>query len=202
MTGPIIVAGVSSAGKSTFISNTLVPRLVAEGTKPEEIDMLFAGKLARTLSEAPEDARAAIFKPRRTSILHYNLLLPIVSSGGKEGFDVGTEPVAQALRAEARTYRLYLCYAPDAVIRARMQTREDAEPQLNPGQMPYPSDRFTGYFAKIDQRQALLSLERALRPQTTSVSVIYSNANETTELSLDAFIHGQPDAQVQAALTA
>ncbi|MEM7717850.1 MAG: hypothetical protein AAF222_01485 [Pseudomonadota bacterium] len=188
----VLVAGVSSAGKSTFIANHLMPEMTSAGRRHH---VYFAGQLMRQYNLRGElVGPAPPFSLARSgvSIVHLNLLMP------RED-DLAT--FSQALMAWATDYDVYLCYAPDAVIRARIANRTKVEPRLSGDASPYPAEQFQERFSDVDQRQMLLTFGEAIAPAARSRTIVFSNDRTTSHLTWDDFLYARPSPALEAALT-
>lgn len=198
----IIVAGVSCAGKSTFIAGDLAVELASEGYNHErDIDLLFAGKLVKSYALKSDAPQPISLGDRPVSVLHYNLLMPFEAAPDEADLRLEEEPLLNALCALGQRYRLYLCYAPDAVIRARMAVREEVEPSLDPSTQTYPNARFAACFQRTDQRQLVLAFGRKLASFCDDIKIVYSNSCTTSLLEWHAFCDAPQTTALEAALT-
>lgn len=189
----IIVAGVSSAGKSTFIERML------EDQSSHETEVFFAGRLVRAFGLTGIAPRSLNLGAKPVAIVHYNTQSSWISTA-EHLPPVEEDPLVQALRSHAAAYELYLCYAPDAVIRERMARRTAVEPVLGETDYAYPNTRLCAEFDRIDQRERLLAFAKAFHSHCPQPTVVFSNARKTSLLSWEAFRHGNPTPELESAL--
>lgn len=197
----ILVAGVSCAGKSTFIAGPLRESLRAEGVQSAEIETHFGGKLIRRfdlLSNAPKLLRLGS-KP--VQIIHYNLL-HLLQAEHETGELCPEDPFLQAILKTAPKCDVYVCYAPDRVIEDRMRTRVHVEPELAPSDMRYPNDRFAERFGMADQRKLVLDFALRVKPIANKIAVIFSDNAETRALSWEEFTISEISVKRERAVSA
>ena len=188
----IIVAGISSAGKSTFIDSFILPKLKAGGINTDEdVDIKFAGALLQNFELGS--------KP--VCIVHYNLLLQFDTNPHLEQINFSNDPVFCELLKQANSSTVYLCYAPDGVLLNRINDRTKIEPTLAPSDIPYPSEIISENFNKVDQRLLLLDFGEQFKCVTENVHVIFSTNKNSTLISWDDFKNGTPSLTLQEAIT-
>lgn len=202
----IIVVGASCAGKSTFISEALLPKLAAEGFQRDtDVDVFFAGKLSKQFNLHPAMAHLGE-KPfhlgtKPVAIVHYNLFVHFETPATSEQACLQDEPVLRRLLAHADSYQIYLCYAPDDVLERRIRTRRVVEPELAPTARPYASDRVLQSLARLDQRQLLLDFGAAFEGRCATMEVVFSADNHAALLPWSDFVSGAPSERLEAAVS-
>jgi hypothetical protein len=188
----IIVAGVSSAGKSTLIDNFILPKLKADGINvADDVDIRFAGKLLQNFELGN--------KP--VCIVHYNLLLQFDTNPHLTQIDLSSEPVFCQLLDSAYTSSIYLCYTPDEILRNRIATRTENEPIIAPDDTPYPSTIILNNFEKVDQRSLTLDFGEKFKSLADTVQVVFSTNENSTVISWEDFKYAIPSQALEEAIT-
>lgn len=188
----IIVAGFSSAGKSTFISSNLLPDLQQEGINTEDdVEILFAGKLLDNFD----------LGNKAVCIIHYNLLLQFDANPQLQDIDLSTELVFCELLKHCSASTVYLCYTPDNVLLERINNRKQIEPAIAPSEHPYPSAQILKNVEKVNQRQLLLECGEGFMQAGADIQVVFSGGNNTSLISWDDFKYAIPNAALEAAIT-
>ncbi|MEO0916729.1 MAG: hypothetical protein AAFY31_07050, partial [Pseudomonadota bacterium] len=196
----VLVAGVSSAGKSTFIARHLIP-LIAQAGRQNQV--FFAGQLERQ-----HNLNGVVIGPHppfalgkeAVSIVHFNLLRPFQSDTQAIDTMWEKDAVFSALTTHSSCFDVYLCYAPDPVIKTRMEARTAIEPDLSKDGRTYPAARLQAQFSRVDQRQLLISFANAVAPYARLRKVAFSNDHATSQLSWDDFLYARPSPALEAAL--
>lgn len=188
----IIVAGVSSAGKSTLIDNFILPKLKADGINiVDDVEIRFAGKLLQNFELGN--------KP--VCIVHYNLLLQFDTNPDLTEIDLSSEPVFCQLLESPCQSTVYLCYTPDAVLRKRITTRTKTEPIIAPDDSSYPSATILKSFEKIDQRLLTLEFGDKFKAHADNVQLVFSTNNTSAVISWDDFKYALPNQALEEAIT-
>lgn len=189
----VIVTGVSSAGKSTFINEFLLPSLSKNSnlqTVADEIDIKFAGQLRRNFD----------LGGKRVCIIHYNSLLFFDANPELSELILSDEPVFNNLLHCAYESSIYLCYAPDEIILQRIRERELIEPLLREVPGKYPTAKVLAGFKKVDQRVLLLEFAEKFSHVTNDINVVFSSNNQTSILTLEEFKYGIPTSNLEKKL--
>lgn len=187
----IVVAGVSSSGKSTFIDTVLIPNLVRSTSgldASKEIDVKFAGRLRDNF----------YLGDKNICIVHYNSLLQLDTHPHLENIDLSDEPVFNNLLNSAYESAIYLCYTPDNILLERMMSRTQVEPLLREGeQSKYPTDHVLNGFKKVNQRSLLLDFAEKFQHVTNDIQVVFSDETKCSTLALDDFKYGIPNTRIE-----
>jgi len=139
------VAGISSAGKSTYIET----QLQAE-TGAHESSIKFAGALSRSFDLGPEPV----------CIVHYNLLLQIYQRPDIAQTVLLEEPVYARMVAMADQVEVVLIYATDQILRDRIAVRTHVEPRYGNRSANYPAQRFLADLKRVNQAALLLEIHQ------------------------------------------
>lgn len=140
--------------------------------------------------------------PHAVVIIHYNLLVQLHDTPDLEVIDHTQDPLFAGLMALRAIHGLYLCYAPDGVVRQRMGERTQIEPDLaGMADAIYPQDLFVRAFAQVDQRRSLLDFGALLRDNTERRDIVFSKQGPARLLAYESFVSGTPDAELQAAIS-
>jgi hypothetical protein len=184
----IVVAGVSSSGKSTFIDEHLLNELAVEGFgRNEDVDIKFAGKLFSDFD----------LGSKTVCIVHYNTLVKFDRYSETETLDLLDEFVFNKLLASQRRITLYLCYTPDTELLRRIEARESIEPIFAPNSFKYPKLKVQANFSKVDQRQLLIQCAEYFKTVTNDMKVVFSMSGSTEFLTYDEFRYGLPSDRLE-----
>lgn len=187
----IIVAGVSSAGKSTLIDQFILPALKADGINiDKDVEISFAGKLSQNFE----------LGDKQVNIVHYNSLLQFDIDPLLEKIDLSSESVFNNLLNGPSPSQVYLCYAPDNILRNRIKSRTAIEPKIAPNENTYPSGRILNNFEKIDQRNLVLEFAEKFKSLTDNIHVAFSTDDGFTLISWDDFKFGIPNPSLEKAI--
>ena len=176
----ILVLGCSSAGKSTFISSTLIPVLLENQNVQThgDIEVFFAGRLKSNYD----------LGKKKCAILHYNSLLAFDSNPQSSVHNIENEYVFNKI-LEDRFDEVFYCYTPDSTLLERIQNRELVEPEiLGDKTSKYPRDHILNSFIKISQRGLLLDIYRALQNDLSNFSVVFSQYKTSMVIPISDFI--------------
>lgn len=179
----IIVAGVSSAGKSTFIEKFVIPDLQTKGLYfCRDIDLVFARTLFNKFS----------LGSKTVSIIHYNTIVGLDFYPDLGGIVLSEDPVFARLLAVARDCDLYICYAPDHILRDRIDRREMVEPVFQPTAYKYPKEHVIRNLEKVDQRQLVIDFADQFRGVAREIKVVLSGDNTTDIVRISDFMSRFP----------
>ena len=188
----IIVAGVSSAGKSTLIDNFILPKLKADGINiVDDVEIRFAGKLLQNFE----------LGNKSVCIVHYNLLLQFDTNPDLTEIDLSSEPVFCQLLQSPCPSTVYLCYTPDEILRTRISIRTKNEPKIAPDDSSYPSAAILKSFKKIDLRLLTLEFGNRFKGHVDNVQVVFSTNNNSTIISWDDFKYALPNQALEEAIS-
>lgn len=188
----ILVLGCSSAGKSTFISSTLIPVLLENQyvqTK-EDIEVFFGGRLKPKYD----------LGQKKCAIVHYNSLLAFDSNPHSSKLNIESEPVFNEILEDSFN-EIFYCYCPDSNLLERIQKRQLVEPEIRGDKTKnYPTDHILNSFLKISQREVLLDFHSALQNELTNFSVVFSQHKASMIIPISDFIHAPRSAFLEKVL--
>jgi len=175
----ILVAGVSSSGKSTFIKN-LVPTLLESdpSLKIEDIDIIFAKELRNNFN----------LGKKKCLIIHYNSLIPFDIDAELKTIDYNKEPIIKKI-SNLKIEEIFICYAPDNIIEKRMTKRHYSEPLYNKFTI-YPSNKILNSFKKINQRKLVIDISKQFNSQSKNIFIVFSQNETSMILPIKYFTHG------------
>ena len=202
----IIVAGVSSAGKSTFISEYLLPELKLNGlSRVTDISVFFAGQLVldfKLLDDgANQEENSFHLGSKPVSIIHYNSLVYFDQNPSSTSLDVLHEPLLRSLLGLDHNYKVYLCYTPDHILFDRIEKRVKVEPELLTNTLPYSKYETLRNLELVDQRQILLEFGQAFRARGNDVQIVFPGKGCITLLSWSEFTTGAQSERLETALS-
>ncbi|MEM1151929.1 MAG: hypothetical protein AAGI03_15495 [Pseudomonadota bacterium] len=160
--------------------------------------MLFAGTVLQALNagHAPFAGEG-----NRASVLHFNTLLQFDTAPEATGIDVGRDPLLAAIEASGRPLHVFLCYAPEPVLMARIQARQLIEPDLRGDtDRIYPRARVLSGLEKESQRGLLLRFADRLERAAREIEVVFSTDTHRAHLTLPEFRRGLPTQTLQQKL--
>ncbi|WP_417482715.1 hypothetical protein [Maricaulis sp.] len=137
----IIVAGVSSSGKSSFIQEELIAR---RGLP--ETSVKFAWELDH--SAAPQSVEGCV--------VHYNLLRQLDRNPELRSICFAQQPILTQILSSGKPIEAHLIFAPDDEILRRIAVRKHVEPKFRGTNSGYPSDKIRANFLKVDQKRLLI----------------------------------------------
>ena len=168
----IIVAGISSAGKSTFIERVLQPKF-----NFLKSDVKFAGKLSESFDLGSSDC----------CVVHYNLLLQFDWERSRQAISLHEEPVFKKLLEECGGADVFLIFAPINELQDRIRSRRYVEPYFLATTGRYPSDEICKRLNRVDQRALLIEFGDAFEEFGSSISVWISEKGNSHGVSFGEF---------------
>ena len=173
----VIVAGLSSSGKSTFIEKHLLPGIRSRGLDPnKDVDIKY--------SEQMDDGICVSTKP--VCIVHFNTHVESDCYSVEEMGDLREEKLFGLLLNRPETAKLYLCYTPDHILMERIKARTE--------------DESNGILGNVDQRQSLLHLVEKFVPVVSDIQIVFSGKGKTGLMTTDEFKYGLPSEKLEAVI--
>ncbi|WND04070.1 hypothetical protein QGN29_06745 [Temperatibacter marinus] len=188
-----IIAGVSCSGKSTFIDQVLVPKILsAKSTSftADDIAMTFAYRLAKTFN----------ITKRPVTIVHYNSLHAFKNRPEMSVEELRSDPLLKNLLNQPYKTTLYLCYVPEGKLYERVNNREFLEPQFYANNTRYNKELAKEKLQNVNQRKVLLDLADLFSSITSDIHIVLSNENKIDLLSLNDFRYGLPTQSLEQKL--
>lgn len=162
--------GCSSAGKSTFISQVLLPVLKMRSS---DLKVIFAHQLRKKYR----------WNDGKFQILHYNCLYPNPGLGG--GFELKNDPLFQKLKYE-QFLEVFYCYTPDDILMNRIKTRRETEPNFQ-NFRPYPNDKILALFRHFSQSASVSEAAKHFISKDQNFSIVLSGEETSTLLHYEEF---------------
>lgn len=165
-----LAAGLSSAGKSTFIEHILQPVMGV----PDQ-DVHFAGKLQKA------GTAAEVTK----GIVHYNLLLSYKHHMGSARERVPQEPVFQTLLSQAAGLHVFLILCERAVLAARIAARDLLEPRYFGAAARYPKAQARARMQGVSQSDTAQIFAQAVLDAGAAVTILLSQPQALVQIGRD-----------------
>ena len=189
----ILVMGCSSAGKSTFISSTLIPVLLENqyAAKRTDIEVFFAADLRENYH----------LGKKKCVIVHYNCLMQTEPSPhAKEHFNKNDYFLSNILGDDFD--EIFYCYTPDDLLMARVNNRVFVEPKILKDRISkYPKKHIVSLLNKISQRKVLLEAYGLLRDLKGNFSIVFSQSKTSMVISISDFIEAPRSVFLQTVLS-
>jgi hypothetical protein len=173
----IIVAGLSSSGKSTFTEKYLLPDIRSRGLDPnKDVDIKYF--------EHPDDDISLNTKP--VSVLYFNTHVDSDRYSVEEMRILREEKLNSLLLNRSEKLKLYLCYTPDHILMERIKARTENDSN--------------GILSNINQRQLLLNFVEKFLPVVPDIQIVFSGKDKTGLMTIDDFRYGLPSEKLEAVI--
>lgn len=189
----ILVLGCSSAGKSTFITSTLIPVLEENQNlqTQDDIDVFFAGRLKPNYD----------LGKKKCAIIHYNTLLAFDSNPEGLALNIKNEYVFNKILRDSFD-EVFFCYTPDAILLERVKNRVLVEPEILGSEInKYPKEHILNSVSKISQRGTVLEIYSYLQDVVRNFSVVFSQHKTSMVIPICDFIQAPRSAFLENVLS-
>ena len=173
----IIVAGLSSSGKSNFTEKFLLPDIRSRGLDPnKDVDIKYF--------EHTDDDISLNTKP--VSVLYFNTHVDSDRYSVEEMRILREEKLNSLLLNRSEKLKLYLCYTPDHILMERIKARTENDSN--------------GILSNINQRQLLLNFVEKFLPVVPDIQIVFSGKDKTGLMTIDDFRYGLPSEKLEAVI--